>query len=343
MEERLSRSARAERMALAGGELLVDVAGDTATVTLNRPAALNALTYPMLQALDECLDAWERDATIARIVFRGAGERAFCAGGDVRAVQREFVERGEIPLYFFAFEYALDRRIHEYPKPIAALMDGIVMGGGMGVSQGTRLRVVGDRTRMAMPETAIGLFPDVGGSYFLSRVPGKLGLYLGLVGVTIRAADALYCGLADVYLDRAAIDDFEFEHAQLKGCRDLPSPPLERLRPAIDEHFAQGSVDAIVASLGREEREPYRAWAAETRAALAKRSPTLLDVTFEQIRRGATLSLADCFAMELQLIERTFEHGDLVEGIRAVIVDKDQDPRWHRRADIDFFFNPRTS
>jgi enoyl-CoA hydratase/carnithine racemase len=341
MEERLRR-VREERMALAGGELLAEVAGGVATITLNRPAALNALSFAMLGALAECLDAWERDDAIERIVLRGAGDRAFCAGGDMRAIWAEFRESGRPPAGFFDFEYALDERIHGYPKPIASILDGIVMGGGMGISQGTRLRVVGDRTRMAMPETAIGFFPDVGATWFLSRTPGKIGLYLGLVGTSIGAADALYCGLADVHLPRHAIDNFDFGEAARSGARALAQAPLERLRPAIDEHFGQADVPAIVASLGREDREPLREWATQTAAALGRRSPTLLDVTLEQLRRGATLCLAECFALERRLGIAAFEHGDVLEGVRAVLIDKDQRPRWKPRASIEPFFKART-
>jgi enoyl-CoA hydratase/carnithine racemase len=193
----------------------------------------------------------------------------------------------------------------------------------MGISQGARVRLAGDRTRMAMPETIIGLFPDVGGSYFLSRVPGKLGAYLGLAGPTIGAADAVYCGLADVYV----------------GTQESPAAELEALRPAIDHHFGKSTVEEIVASLGREDEPRYREWAAKTLDTLAKRSPTLLDVALEQIRRGATLSLADCFRMELNLMHACFVHGDMMEGIRALL-EKDT-PRWKPRSPIEPFFRPR--
>ncbi len=331
MEKRLKRApdAEAEVVSLAAGELRVAMDSGVTTVTLNRPTTLNALSFDMLETLAECLDAWEHDDAIETIVLRGAGDRAFCAGGDIRSLYRHVKEGRGTPLRYFEVEYALDQRIHEYPKPITALIDGIVMGGGMGLSQGAALRVVGDRTRMAMPETAIGLFPDVGASFFLSRLPGKLGLYLGLAGPTIGAADALYCGLADIHLGRAAIDDFTPERAQRDGEARLPDAELERLRPAIDEHFSQPGVAAILDSLGREDREPWRAWAATTRAALERYSPTMLEVTFEQLRRGASMPLADCFRMELGLIERCFEQGDFLEGIRALVIDKDNRPRWN--------------
>jgi enoyl-CoA hydratase/carnithine racemase len=319
-----------ERLEGAQGEILARVSHGVATVTLNRPAALNALTLGMLEALAGWLDRWEHDERVRTIALHGAGGKAFCAGGDVRAL-RETIRSGDLlHHHFFEVEYALDYRIHTYPKPIAAFMDGIVMGGGMGISQGAGLRFVGDRTRMAMPETAIGLFPDVGGTYFLSRMPGELGTYLGLVGATIGAADAVYGGLADVNIGT-----------------DGPSE-LAALHPVIDEHFAHGSVEEIDASLAREGREAWSTWAGKTRQLLARRSPTLLKVTLEALRRGRDLPLADCFRMELNLMHGCFEQGDLLEGIRAVLVDKDNQPRWRAAGlrdvaahEVAAFFSPR--
>ena len=313
-----------ESLAAAQGELLARVANGVATVTLNRPAALNALTIDMLEGLTAWLDAWEHDPRVRRIVMRGAGGKAFCAGGDVRALHDSIKSGGSRHEDFMRIEYALDYRIHTYPKPIAALIDGIVMGGGMGISQGCAVRIVGERTRMAMPETIIGLFPDVGGSHFLSRVPGELGTYLGLVGPTIGAADAIYCGLADVNVGEER------------------EPGLLALREPIDRHFAHDSVDAIMESL-RRETGPHAQWAGQTMAELEARSPTMLAVTLEQLRRGRHLSLADCFRMELNLVHGAFAHRDLVEGIRAMIVEKDRQPRWAPRASLDHFFHPRWS
>ncbi len=321
-----------EQLSAAGGELLADIRNGVATVTLNRPAALNALSYGMLQGLAAWLDAWEKDDRVRLVVLRGAGDKAFCAGGDIRALHDSFKAGTRGHRDFFEVEYALDYRIHTYPKTIVAVMDGIVMGGGMGISQGGRVRIVGERTRMSMPETGIGLFPDVGGSYFLSRLPGKIGTYLGLVGPTLRAADAIYCGLADVYAGAAA----------------LPAPELETLRPAIDSHFGHSSVAAILASLREEDRPGYREWAAKTLEILSTRSPTMLEVTLEQLTRGAQLSLAECLRMELNLIQGCFEQGDFIEGIRALIVEKDNRPRWRPgrleevvRPAVDAFFKPR--
>ena len=315
---------------LAGGEILAAVRGSVATLTLNRPAAHNALSMEMLHAIGGCLDAWEHAAAVRTIVLRGAGGKAFCAGGDIRAL-RASIEAGD-PMHreFMRAEYALDHRIHTFPKAIVAHMDGIVMGGGMGIGQGAALRIVGDRTRMAMPETVIGLFPDVGASWFLSRVPGEVGTYLGLLGPTITAADAIYCGLAD--LDAGTVSASE----------------IERLRPAIDRHFAHRTIEAIALSLATEERAEFRPWTEATLAGLAQRSPTLLKVTLEQLRRGRGMALADCLRMELTLINACFDQGDVREGIRARIVDKDTQPRWNPprledvdRAAVDAFFAPR--
>ena len=320
-----------ERLTAAGGELLAEVRAGVATVTLNRPAALNALSFGMLEGLADWLESWARDERVRMVVLRGAGEKAFCAGGDVRALYGHLTSATKVHHQYFEVEYDLDYRIHTYPKTIAAVMDGIVMGGGMGLAQGAKARIVGSRTKMAMPETAIGLFPDVGGSYFLSRVPGKVGIYLGLVGPTINAADAIYCGLADI------------DVSPVPGTSGFPL-----LLPAIDRHFVHDSVGAIVASLEAEDHAELLDWARVTLDLLAKRSPMLLAVTLEQLRRGAGLSLADCFRMELNLIHACFEQGDIVEGIRALIVEKDNQPRWRpprlgdvTRGAVDAFFAPR--
>jgi enoyl-CoA hydratase/carnithine racemase len=352
-----------ERLTAAGGELLADLADGVATVTLNRPAALNALTMGMIEGLANWLDAWEADARVRLVVLRGAGEKAFCAGGDVRALRDDFLAGGGLSRRFFIVEYALDHRIHRYPKPVVALMDGIVMGGGMGLAQGARLRVAGPRTRLAMPETAIGLFPDVGGSWFLPRCPGRLGTYLGLVGPTLGGADSLTAGLVDACVDPATLAGLP---AALAGCAHAADPmdavnalraklaasapepgELAHLRPAIDRHFAQPGVEAILASLEAESDPVFVPWADKTRALLDKRSPTLLKVTLEQLRRGAGLGLAEAFRQEYVLVQACFRQGDFIEGVRALIVDKDNAPRWNpptlaevSEADVAAFFAP---
>jgi enoyl-CoA hydratase/carnithine racemase len=231
-------------------------------------------------------------------------------------------------------------------------MNGIVMGGGMGIAQGSRLRVVGDRTRMAMPEVGIGFFPDVGGSYFLSRLPGALGLYLALTGTQIRAPDTLYVGLADYYLPPAAMQSLPAELDALQwsgtgseadrsdlerllkrlaaqaGAVHTGDAPLAKLRSVIDQHFAAASVAELLASLERESRPEYAQWAMDTRKLLLARSPTMLAVTLRQMHLGRSMNLADCLRMELGMVRQCFVHGDFMEGVRAVIVDKDNAPKW---------------
>jgi enoyl-CoA hydratase/carnithine racemase len=346
-------------------ELLVEIRNHIAFVTLNRPQALNSLSYGMVKALGAHLDKWEHDNSVHAILLRGAGEKAFCAGGDIRYLYDSHHAGSAEHMQFFSDEYTLDHRIHRYPKPCIALMDGIVMGGGMGFAQGARFRLVTDRTRMAMPETAIGLFPDVGASYFLSRLEGAMGIYLGLTGTSIKAPDILYVGLGDLYLDTYSVvalddrlsdiawsDDHErdIEMALNTLASEPPGATLPTLADAIDDHFSPTTVPEIIASLKNESRTELTEWATQTFTKLGKCSPLLLCVTLEQLHRGKRMSLADCFRMELNLVHTCFDQGDIIEGIRALIVDKDQRPRWSPptlaevlQSDIDEFFVPRWS
>jgi enoyl-CoA hydratase/carnithine racemase len=325
-------------------EVLSEIRNHVAFVTLNRPEALNALSLGMIQRLRTLFSEFSADPEVFAVLIRGAGEKAFCAGGDIRALYKSFKNSGSLHNQFFAAEYPLDYLLYSYPKPYAALLDGITLGGGMGISQGSRLRIVGERTQMAMPEVAIGFFPDVGGSYFLSRLPGMLGTYLALTGLKIRAADALYSQLADIYLPPEAIastaadlstlhwsnDHFADLQRFLRARAAAPksSPTLLALREAIDLHFSKASVAAIFSSLESETRGAYATWAEETAKVMRSRSPTLLSVTLRQLQRGASMSLADCFRMELGMAAHSFEQGDFLEGVRAVLIDKDNKPRW---------------
>ena len=345
-----------------------EVRNRIAFITLNRPAALNALSLPMIVELRKVFGQFAADPNVNAVLIRGAGEKAFCAGGDIRAIYESYKNADSLHRDFFVTEYPLDYLLYSYPKPYIALIDGIVLGGGMGISQGSRLRIAGDRTRMAMPETAIGFFPDVGASYFLSRLAGSLGTYLALTGVQIRAADAVYAGLADVYLPRAAVDALETELGALKwdaqgggaatdsgrGAMDAgltamdigrgaierflrglsqasPVAPLAALRPAIDLHFAADSVPALLRSLENESRPEFLEWATQTLDLINTRSPTMLAVTLRQLQRGKSMSLAECFRMELGLVSHCFTQGDFIEGVRAMIIDKDNAPAWHPR------------
>jgi enoyl-CoA hydratase/carnithine racemase len=329
---------------MSDAEVLCDIRNGVAILTLNRPSALNALTLEMIGELRSRLRACALDPAVRAVLMRGQGDKAFCAGGDIRALYQSLTESGSLHHEFFIAEYSLDYALYSYAKPYIALMDGITMGGGMGLAQGASLRIVGDRTRIAMPEVAIGIFPDVGASYFLSRLPGSLGPYLALTGTQIRGADALYCQLADVYLPAAAVaslgesleglnwsedprsDLIRLIHAQ--SAQGLAAPSLSVLRPAIDAHFSQASISAIVASLERETRGDYADWAQQTIKLLHARSPTMLAVTLRQLQRGKGMALADCFRMELGMMQQCFVHGDFVEGTRALIIDKDNTPHW---------------
>jgi enoyl-CoA hydratase/carnithine racemase len=326
----------------ANGELIVEIRNRVAHLTLNRPQALNALSYDMIRGMADLFTQWSKDPRILAIVMKGAGEKAFCAGGDIRALRDSALNNGSLHHDFFIDEYRLDYQLHRYVKPVICLLDGFVMGGGMGISQGSGYRIVGPKTRMAMPETGIGLFPDVGGSYFLSR--SKVGLYLGLTGITVKAADALYAGLADRFATTEAIGALLVELDALKWSNQpvddvaqlieryashAGDAPLEKSQSAIDTHFVpQHSVAEIIASLDAETRCEWADWATETAATLRKRSPVMLEVTRRQLNRGAKQSLAESFRMELGMVYECFEHGDLLEGIRAVIIDKDNAPKW---------------
>ena len=346
-------------------EVRFEVVNRVGLVTLNRPRQLNALSYPMILALRSQLRQWASRSDIVAVVLRGAGEKAFCAGGDIRALYDSYRhaeagrgdDNGE-PLYrrFFVDEYQLDFALHRYPKPVVALMDGIVMGGGMGLAQAAPLRIVTERTRVAMPETGIGLVPDVGASHFLARMTPELALYVGLTGVTLGAADTLLCGLADVAVDSAALsalettlaniawpdnandddnDDGDTVLATLRRALVPASPttaadaPLLKVLPALLRHFrADATPAAILQGLAGEQDPSCADWAAKTSTLLRARSPLMTAVTRELLLRGRRLDLADCFRMELDVVSHAFTDGDFIEGVRALIVDKDQAPRW---------------
>ena len=325
-------------------EVLVEVRNHIGHLTLNRPSGLNAITLDMVRRLTSQLQAWAQDPQVYAVVLRGAGEKAFCAGGDIRSLYDSFKSGDTLHEDFFVEEYALDLGIHHYCKPVLALMDGFVLGGGMGLVQGADLRVVTERSRLAMPEVAIGYFPDVGGSYFLPRIPGELGVYLGVTGVQIRAADALYCGLADWSIDSAKLaeldqklDQLAWQGSPLKdlqgvlaklAVQQLPDPPLAVLRSAIDHFFALPDVPSIVEQLQEVTVADTHEWALATAHLMQTRSPLAMAVTLEMLRRGRRLPLEQCFALELHLDRQWFKRGDLIEGVRALIIDKDKAPRW---------------
>ncbi len=322
------------------------VANGTGIITLDRPKALNSLSLEMVRALTAALLAWREDAGVDAVVITSTSEKALCAGGDIRFFHQagHATPTGDSALLedFFTEEYALNHLIHFYPKPYIALMDGVVMGGGMGIAQGgpgSGLRIVTERTKMAMPEVNIGLFPDVGGSHFLSHAPGALGMYLGLTGLTIGAADALYVGLADVFVPSSelaalhaliaatpgaqlaqAIRSFAAPFAQQAGASELAAQ-----RALVDRHFGAASVQAVMASLEGDD-SPF---AQKALNAMRQRSPLMMCVTREMLVRGAGLIVADCLRMERSLVRRNFEHGEVLEGVRALVIDKDNAPQWN--------------
>lgn len=322
-------------------DVLTDVRGGVGRITLNRPKALNALSLGMVRDLTATLLAWRDDRSVQTVAIRGTGKDvsspsgsgpfgAFCAGGDIRFFHQAALAGNPELEDFFTEEYTLNHLIHSYPKPYIAFMDGIVMGGGMGISQGARWRIVTERTKMAMPETGIGLFPDVGGGYFLSRCPGRLGEYLALTGQVIGGEDAVYAGLADAVVASGDLASL-WEAPTAGATKTIASgAQLERARGQIDHYFALESVGAIVTALEAD----GSAWAAETAAVLRKRSPLMLHVVLEQVRRGRTLSLADDLRLERDLVRRCFHlrpgaASETVEGIRALAVDKDHHPKWN--------------
>ncbi|SIT38003.1 Enoyl-CoA hydratase/isomerase [Paraburkholderia ribeironis] len=334
-------------------EVATYVANRIGFIELERPKALNALSTGMIRATHAALDQWRDDPDVLAVVVRSRHPRAFCAGGDIRFLY-ESAQRGEHDArdVFFTEEYRLNHAIFTYPKPYIALMNGIVMGGGMGISQGAHrtggLRVVTQSTKMAMPETRIGFFPDVGASWFLARTPGAIGRYLAVTGETIGAADALYAGLADAYIDDAALpalvdalrgEPFErgtdvvacIQHEALAH-QVAPQPaasPLASARALIDRHFALSDLTRILASLEQERERAGDAaeWAEQTIAVLRERSPLSMAVSLEVVTR-AEGSMSDVLRVDLDLTRSSFLAGDTLEGIRARIIDKDNAPRW---------------
>ncbi|MBP7340400.1 enoyl-CoA hydratase/isomerase family protein [Niveispirillum sp.] len=320
-------------------DVICTVRGAIGHILLNRPKALNALTLGMVEVMAPALEAWGLDPAIKAVVIRGAGDRAFCAGGDVRAVWDAGWERrrgegdGALTAAFFGGEYRLNRQIKRFPKPYVALMDGITMGGGVGLSVHGSHRVVTEKTLLAMPETGIGLFPDVGGTYFLPRVPGKMGLYLGLTGARVHAADLLYTGIGTHHVTSSSLDTIEAALAEgqdvdaVLAAHAVPAgeAPLAALRTAIDAAFEADDVEGIVAGLISQGTP----WADKVAETILSMSPTSLKVTFEQLRRGAELEFDDCMRLEFRMTQAVMDGNDFYEGIRAVLVDKDKSPKWN--------------
>lgn len=309
-------------------------------IVLNRPQVLNALSPAQYLDLDERLYAWAGDPGVGLVLIEGAGGRAFSAGGDIRAVHEAW-RRGdhEFNRALFRREYELDRRIHHFAKPYVSILDGIVMGGGAGISVNGRFRVATERMQFAMPEAAIGFFPDVGATHFLNRCPGRLGLHLGLTGARLGATDALWAGIATHYVPAAACDDLCTQLTRAAGSaeplaaacsvldaahRDPGPAPMAAVAAEIDRAYGAERVPDIVDALAA----APGAWAAEARDALAARSPFSLAVIHRQLTAGRTLGFDDAIQREYRLACSFLAGHDLYEGIRALVVDKDRQPRW---------------
>ncbi|MGW4489689.1 enoyl-CoA hydratase/isomerase family protein [Amycolatopsis sp. NPDC004368] len=317
--------------------------GAIGRLTVNRPEALNALDLPMIRALAAALDEWETDPAVTAVVLDGAGDRAFCAGGDIGVVHSSAVGDPAVALTLWREEYRLDARLAHYPKPVVALMDGITMGGGIGIGAHVPTRVVTERSVLAMPEVAIGLAPDVGGALLLARAPGELGTHLALTADRAGPADAVHCGLADHFVPAGRlaglIDDLAAgappEATAAKYAEDPGPAPLASARCWIDHAYTgAAAVEDVLYRLEAIDDPAPR----EAVAALRAAAPTALKVTLEAVRRARTMtSIEECLRQDFRLCGRFLTHPDLAEGIRATILDKDRAPRWRpgKLAEVD--------
>ena len=324
-------------------DVLISVTGGLARITLNRPEALHALTAHMCANMTQALLAWRDDASVRVVTIDHAeGTRGFCAGGDIRVIAESAKGDGRAAREFFFTEYRLNHLLFTYPKPVIAIMDGVTMGGGVGISMPAKFRVATERTTYAMPETGIGLFPDVGGGWYLPRKPGQVGMWLALTGARLKAADCIMAGSATHYVPSemlgaakaqiaGAAQTHDGDRALASGLDALsedPGPVKElssENRERIDRIFALDAVEAIVAGLERDGSD----WSKAQLAALATKSPQTLKVSFRQLREGARMArFADEMRQEYRIAARVAQRHDFLEGVRALIVDKDNAPKW---------------
>ncbi|TAM63886.1 enoyl-CoA hydratase/isomerase family protein [Mycobacterium sp.] len=332
-------------------EVLTEVDGSVGLITLNRPKAINSLNQQMVDALTAVLTGWAVDDAVRAVVLCGAGERGLCAGGDVVSIYHSARKDGVEARRFWRDEYLLNAQIAEFPKPYVAVMDGIVMGGGVGVSAHANTRVVTDTSNIAMPEVGIGFIPDVGGVYLLSRAPGGLGLHAALTGAPFSGADAIAMGFADHYLPHNDVEAFRraivadgVASALVKYAVEPPPSELAAQRNWIDACFAGDTVGDIVAALRGHDAGP----ANDAADLIATRSPIALSVTLEAVRRAAKLeTLKDVLVQDYRVSSASLRSHDLVEGIRAQLIDKDRNPKWSpaqlaavTAADVEAYFAP---
>lgn len=316
-------------------EVVTRIEGRVGRITLNRPAALHALTTNMCRLMTDALLAWRGDPAVELVMFDHSGERGFCAGGDIRMLADSAAGDGRLAREFFFIEYRLNDLLFRYPKPTLAIMDGITMGGGVGLSQPCRYRLATEQTTFAMPETGIGLFPDVGGGWYLSRMPDHLGLWLALTGARIKAADCELLGIATDFVESAQLpalkaailcDPAAIETLLTEYEAEAGRPPIAAHQDEIARIFGRGTVEAIMAALQSADTD----WARDQFKVLATKSPQTLKVAFRQLQLGATAkSFAENMAMEYRIGARVVQRHDFLEGVRAVIVDKDNAPKWN--------------
>jgi len=320
-------------------DLIARREGAVGVIRLNRPKAINAVTLEMFRDIDRALDAFEADPAVAVILLEGAGERGLCAGGDIRALYESSKVKGDLGNILWREEYILNARIAKFPKPYVALMDGIVMGGGVGLSAHSSHRVVTERTKLAMPEVGLGFFPDVGGTWLLSRAPGEIGTYFGLTGQTMNGPDAVYAGFADAVVPSgklAALRQTLIDLGPKAGFNDVKaavdgfatgetSGPVAAIQPQIDAWFAHDRMQDIVSVLQRDGSE----LAQSTLKVLNEKSPRGMVVTLRLLRLArASSSLEQCLVREYRAALAVFASDDFREGVRAAVIDKDRRPRW---------------
>jgi enoyl-CoA hydratase len=320
--------------------VLSEAANSVRRLTLNRPAALNALTTGMCEAMIAALVAWRDDPAVGAVVIDHTGERGFCAGGDIRMLAESGAADGVAARRFFFTEYRLNALLFGYPKPVMTMMDGVTMGGGVGISMPARYRAATERTSFAMPETGIGLFPDVGGGWHLPRLPGQMGMWLALTGARLKGADCLALGIATHFVESGRVDALknlifaaqsreggnERIESALRAVESDPGPaPIVAHRADIDRLFSGDSVEAIFAALAADPGE----WALAQLETLRTKSPQTLKVAFRQLREGARVkSFAEEMKIEYRIGARVVRRPDFIEGVRAVILEKDNAPKW---------------
>lgn len=323
----------------ADGDLIVRREGAAGIIRLNRPKALNAMTYEMSQGIDAALDRFESDPAVSVVILEGAGERGLCAGGDIRGLYESSKAGGDLGKVFWRQEYVMNARIAKYPKPYVAFMDGLVMGGGVGLSAHARHRVVTEKTKLAMPEVGLGFFPDVGGTWLLPRSPGEIGTFFGLTGQTMNGPDAIFARFADAVVPsaklpalrealvaaRSGVTSVEVDRIIAGFTTGETAGPVAAQKADIDRWFAHDRMQDIFAELKRDGSE----LAQSTLKVLNEKSPRGMVVTLRLLRlaRGAT-SLEECLVREYRAALEVFRSDDFREGVRAAVIDKDRNPRW---------------